>query len=111
MSDRAIYLALRRSLDAAFRGEAFEGPEIMGTWGVTFVTALREGYPKYRSLGNALWAIAVNVLDKFTHSYDCDELTEEVLLNPHAFLRTVILIARQRGLKTPGPSGLPPDLH
>ena len=111
MTDRGIYLALRRSLDAAFRGEAFEGPEVVGAWGVTFVTALREGYPKYRSLGDALWAIAGNVLDKFTHSYDCDELTEEVLLNPHAFLRTVILIARQRGLKTSGPTGLHRDLH
>jgi len=111
MSDRAIYLALRRSLDAAFRGEAFEGPEVVGTWGVAFVTALREGYPKYRLLRDALWDIADNILDKFTHCYDCDELTEEVLLNPHVFLRTVILIARQRGLETSGPSGLPPDLH
>jgi len=111
MSDRAIYLALRRSLDAAFRGEAFEGPDIVGAWGVAFVTALREGYPKYRPLRDALWGIAGNILDKFAHSYDCDELTEEMLLNPQAFLRTVILVARQRGLKTPGPSGLPPDLH
>jgi hypothetical protein len=111
MSDRVIYLALRKSLDAAFRGEAFEGPEIMGAWGLAFVTALREGYPKYRPLRDALWDIAGNILDKFALCYDVDELTDEVLLNPQAFLRTVILIARQRGLNTPGPTGLPPDLH
>ncbi|NTV59022.1 MAG: hypothetical protein HGA74_17315 [Deltaproteobacteria bacterium] len=55
--------------------------------------------------------IACNILDKFALRYDPDELTEEVLINPHAFLRTVILIARQRDLKTPGRSGLPLDLH
>jgi hypothetical protein len=111
MSDRVIYLALRKSLDAAFRGENFEGPEIVGAWGVAFVTALREGYPKYRPLRDALWDIAGNILDKFALCYDVDELTDEVLLNPQAFLRTVILIARQRGLKTSGPNGLPPNLH
>jgi hypothetical protein len=111
MNDRAIYLALRKSLDAAFRGEAFEGPEIVGDWGVAFVTALREGYPKYRPLSDTLWDIADNILDKFALSSSLDEMTDEVLLNPQAFLRTVILIARQRGLKTPGPTGLPPDLH
>ena len=111
MSDRAIYLTLRRSLDAAFRGEAFEGPEILGAWGVAFVTALREGYPKYRPLRDALWDIAGNILDRFAQGYDYDELTEEMLRNPQAFLRTVILVARQRGFKTPGPAGLPPDLH
>jgi hypothetical protein len=111
MTDRSIYLALRRSLDAAFRGEVFEGPDILGAWGVTFVTALKEGYPKYRTLRDALRDIACNILDKFALCYDPDELTEEVLLNPHVFLRTVILVARQRGVKTPGPSGLPPDLH
>ena len=111
MSDRAIYLALRKSLDAAFRGEAYEGPEIVGDWGVAFVTALKEGYPKYRPLRNDLRDIACKILEKFALSYDADDLTEEVLINPHAFLRTVILIARQRGVKTPGPTGLPPDLH
>lgn len=111
MSDRAIYLALRMSLDAAFRGEVFEGPEIVGAWGVAFVTALREGYPKYRLLRDTLWDIAGNILDKFALSNNVDEITDEILLNPQAFLRTVILIARQRGLKTPGPTGLPPDLH
>jgi hypothetical protein len=111
MSDRVIFVALRKSLDAAFRGEAFEGPEIMGNWGVAFVTALREAYPKYRPLKDALWGVAGNILDKFAFCSDFDELTDEVLLNPEAFLRTVILVARQRGLNTPGPSGLPPDLH
>ena len=111
MADRAIYLELRRSLDAAFRGETYEGPEIVGAWGVAFVTALREGYPKYRPLRDALRDIAGNMLDKFALRYDFDELTEEVLINPHAFLRTVILIARQRDLKFSGSSGLPPDLH
>jgi hypothetical protein len=111
MTDRVIYLALKRSLDAAFRGEAFEGPEAVGAWGVAFVTALREGYPKYRTLRDALWAIADKILDRFACCYDCDELTEEMLANPEAFLRTVILVARQRGLETPGPSGLPLDLH
>ena len=107
MSDRIIYLALRRSLDAAFRGEAFEGPESVGDWGVAFVAALREGYPKYRPLRDALWDIADDILEEFAHCYDCDEVTEEVLLNPNAFLRTVILVARQRGLN----SALPTDLH
>jgi hypothetical protein len=111
VTDSVIYLALKRSLDAAFRDEAFEGPEFVGAWGVAFVTSLREGYPKYRPLKDALWDIAGNILDKFAHCYEYDELTEEILLNPHAFLRTVILIARKRGLVTPGPSGLPPELH
>ena len=111
MSDRVIYRALRRSLDAAFRGEVFEGPVIVGAWGVAFVSALNEGYPKYRPLRDALRDIACDILEKFALSYDADEMTEEVLVNPHAFLRTVILIARQRGLNTPGPSGLPRDLH
>jgi hypothetical protein len=111
MTDRAIYLELRRSLDAAFRGETYEGPEIVGAWGSAFVTALGERYPKYRALKDALRDIACNILDKFALRYDPDELTEEVLINPHAFLRTVILIARQRDLKTPGRSGLPLDLH
>jgi hypothetical protein len=111
MNDKAIYLALRKSLDAAFRGENFEGPEIVGAWGVAFVTALIEGYPKYRPLKDTLWDIAGNILDKLALSYDVDEMTDEVLLNPQAFLRTVILVARQRGVKTPGPTGLPPDLH
>ena len=111
MTDRVIYLALKRSLDAAFREKTFEGPEFIGTWGVTFVTALKEGYPKYRPLRDTLWDIAGNILEKFALSYDVDEMTDEFLLNPQAFLRTVILIAGQRGVKTPGPSGLPPDLH
>jgi len=111
MSDRIIYLALRRSLDSAFCGEAFEGPENVGTWGVAFVTALKEGYPKYRPLRDALWDIAGNILEEFALSCDVDEMTDEVLLNPEAFLRTVILVALQRGVKTPGPSGLPSDLH
>lgn len=111
MSDKAIYLALRRSLDAAFRGEAFEGPELLGAWGLAFVTALGEGYPKYRALNDTLWEIASNILDRFALSFDEDQLTDEVLSNPQAFLRTVILIARQRGLNTPGPSVLRPDLH
>jgi hypothetical protein len=111
MTDRAIYLALRKSLEAAFCGEAFEGPEIVGAWGVAFVTALREGYPKYRPLRDDLQDIARNILDKFALRCDFDELTEEVLINPHAFLRTVILIARQRYLKTPESSGLPLDFH
>jgi hypothetical protein len=111
MTDMAIYLELRRSLDAAFRGDTYEGPEIVGAWGSAFVTALREAYPKYRPLKDALWGVAGNILDKFAFCSDFDELTDEVLLNPEAFLRTVILVARQRGLNTPGPSGLPPDLH
>jgi hypothetical protein len=111
MTERTIYRELTRSLEAAFRGETYEGPEIVGAWGVAFVTALREGYPKYRPLRDALRDIACNMLDKFALRYDFDELTEEVLINPHAFLRTVILIARQRDLKFSGSSGLPPDLH
>jgi hypothetical protein len=111
MTHRAICLALRRSLNAAFRGEAFEGPEILGSWGLDFVTALREGYPKYRPLRDALWDIAGNILDDLACRFDGDDMTAHVLRNPYAFLRTVILVARQRGLKTPGPSGLPPDLH
>jgi hypothetical protein len=111
MSDRIIYVALKRSLYAAFRGEAFEGPESVGDWGIAFITALNEGYPKYRPLRDDLRDIACNILEHFALSDDSDELTEKILINPQAFLRTVILIARQRGLKTPGPSGLPPDLH
>jgi hypothetical protein len=111
MTDRIIYLALRRSLDAAFRGEVYEGPNLLGAWGVAFVNALREGYPKYRTQTNVLWNIAGNILDTFSLCHETDELTEEVLLDPRAFLRTVILIARHRGVKIPGPSGLPPDLH
>jgi hypothetical protein len=111
VSDRAIYLALRASLDAAFRGETFEGPEIVGAWGVAFVTALREEYPKYRPLRDALRDIACKILEKFAHRCDFDDLIEEVLINPHAFLRTVILIARQSDLKTPESSGLPLDVH
>jgi hypothetical protein len=111
MRDRAIYLALRTSLDAAFRGEKFEGPEIVGAWGVAFVTALREKYPKYRPLRDALRDIACNVLEKFAYRYDFDDLIEEVLINPQAFLRTVILIARQSDLKTCESSGLPLDFH
>jgi hypothetical protein len=83
----------------------------VGDWGIAFVAALREGYPKYRLLRDALWKIAGNIIDKFALNRDLDDLTEEVLGNPDAFLRTVILIARQRGFETFGPSGLPPDLH
>jgi hypothetical protein len=111
MTERTIYGELTRSLEVAFRGETYEGPEVVAAWAVAFVSALDEEYPKYRPLRDALRDIANNILNRFALCCDGDELTEEVLINPHAFLRTVILIARQRGLKTPGPSGLPPNLH
>jgi hypothetical protein len=40
-----IRILLKGSLNAAFRGEAFEGPEIFHIWGKEFFAILENEYP------------------------------------------------------------------
>ena len=44
MEDMDICLLLKASLDAAFRGKSFSGPEKIRAWGEEVVSLLREGF-------------------------------------------------------------------
>ena len=111
MNVTEIRFLLKESLNAAFRGESFEGPEIFDTWGKEFVALLENDYPKYRHVHSIIWNIAGGLLDKMVHPCQCSELIENILYNPHAFLRTALIFMKQLDLKDPIGSSVPPRLH
>ena len=106
-----IRILLKESLNAAFRGEAFEGPEIFDTWGKEFIALLENNYPEYRHVHSIIWNVALGLLDKMVYPCQCTELIENILYNPHAFLRTVLVFIKQLDLRDPIGSSLPPHLH
>ena len=106
-----IRILLKGSLNAAFRSEAFEGPEIFHIWGKEFVAILENEYPKYRHVHHMIWNIAGALLDKMVHPCQCSELIENILYNPRAFLRTVLIFVKQLDLEDPIGSSVPPRLH
>ena len=96
-----IRILLKGSLNAAFRGEAFEGPEIFHIWGKEFVAILENEYPKYRHVHHMIGNIAGALLDNMVHPCQCSELIENILYNPRAFLRTVLILLSSLIWKTP----------
>jgi hypothetical protein len=106
-----IRIFLKESLNAAFRGETFEGSDIFRMWGKEFVAILENEYPKYRHVHRMIWNIAGSLLDRMVHPCQCSELIEEILYNPRAFLRTVLIIVKQLDLKNSVGPSVPPRLH
>lgn len=106
-----IRALLEDSLSAAFRGEPFEGPEMFGTWGKEFVALLENSYPRYRHVHSLIQNVAVSLVDEMVHPCQCSELIENILYNPHAFLRTVLIVVKQLDEKTPLANSLPLHLH
>jgi hypothetical protein len=106
-----IRMLLKESLNAAFRSEPFEGPEIFDAWGKEFVALLENSYPKYRHVHSLIWNVAGSLLDKMLHPCQCSELIENILYNPRAFLRTVLIVVKQLDLEDPIGSSVPPRIH
>jgi hypothetical protein len=106
-----VRILLKESLNAAFGGEAFEGPELFDSWGRKFVALLEKDYPKYRHVHPMIRNIAGSLLDKMLHPCQCSEVIEGVLYSPRAFLRTVLIIVKQLDSESSVGSSVPPHLH
>ena len=104
-------ILLKESLNAAFRGESFDGPEVFDTWGKEFVALLENDHSKYRHVHSIIWNVADSLLDRMVHPCQCSELIENILVNPHAFLKTVLIIVNQLDEKSHIGADVPPRLH
>ena len=98
MCDFPLCLELRESLDAAFRGEVYEGETAIGEWGLAVLYALQNPTQKGPRPHSLVWHIAHCNLLNITLNCPCEGLALPILRNPEAFLRTTLVLA------TPQPS-------
>jgi hypothetical protein len=102
---------LQESLDAAFCGEVFYGPEKIGDWGREIIGSLQEGLPGQEQVQEILWALARRILQDLMTDHNGHEMLAQILENPRAFLRTLFLKLYGR-LSEEGAAGWgPPRFH
>ena len=111
MKSKPLGLLLQDSLDAAFCGEVFCGPEKIADWGREIVGALREGLPGQERVQEILWGLARRILKDLMTDYNGPEMLAQILENPDAFLRSLLLKLYGR-LPEEGNAGWnPPRFH
>ena len=91
MKPKSLGLLLQDSLDAAFCGEVFCGPEKIANWGREIVGLLQEGLPGQERVQEILWGLAHRILQDLMTDYQGPEMLVQVLENPGAFLRSLLL--------------------
>lgn len=94
MCEFLLCLQLRESLDAAFRGGVYEGAEYIGAWGRAVMDAFQDSRCRYPR--TIIWQIAHDSLLSIMMKCPCDELAQNILSNPEAFVRTTLILARGR---------------
>jgi hypothetical protein len=99
MNELLLCLQLRESLDAASRGEVYEGIECIGDWGRAVVVAFENLHPKYRHPRHFVWHMAHNTLQNVMMNCSCEGLAQEILGNPESFLRSILILSSRRPSK------------
>jgi hypothetical protein len=111
MKSQSLGLLLQDSLDAAFYGEVFYGPEKIANWGREIVDSLREVLPGQERVQEILWGLARRILQDLMTEHNGPEMLAQILENPHAFLRTLFLKLYGRLSEEGGPGWGPPRFH
>jgi len=92
MCEEMLCMQLRRVLVAAFRQERIDQEDPFSTWVSAFMNALLEIFPvgshPYRLVGE----VAEGALQSLFVKCPCEGLTENILWNPKAFLKSVLLM-------------------
>jgi hypothetical protein len=84
-------LLLQDSLDAAFCGEVFCGPRKIADWGREIMGSLQEALRGQDRTQEILWSLARRVLKDLTMDHNGPEMLAQILENPGAFLRSLLL--------------------
>ena len=111
MNSIPLGLLLQESLDAAFCGEVFYGPGKIADWGREVVGFLQEGLRGQDRVQEILWSLARRVLTNLMTDYNGPEMLAQMLENPGAFFRSILLLY-YGGLPEETTSGWnPPRFH
>ena len=111
MNEINLCLLLMDSLDSAYRGETYRGPERLADWGHAVVRLMRRAFPDQKKPQEEVWDIARRVLWDLACAHSADELSRHFLLRPEAFFRSIVMLYVHDPL---GPNGLlhnPSTLH
>ena len=111
MNETHLCLLLMDSLDAAFRREAFSGPERLANWGHAVVKLMRRAFLDQKQPQEEVWDIARRVLWDLACARSGDDLSRHFLLRPEAFFRSIAMVYVHNPL---GPNDLlhdPSTLH
>jgi hypothetical protein len=92
MTSIPLGLLLQDSLDAAFCGEIFYGPEEIAQWGREIIGFLQEGLPGQNGVQENLWGLARRLIKDLMMDYRGPEMLAQVFENPGAFFRSVLLM-------------------
>ncbi len=92
-----LYLQLKKSLNAAFRGESLKGERAVEAWVHAFMEALNNLPPEERYPRGFIWHLANRLLDAAFCS-PRDGLMDQISCCPRAFLRSILLVAGRQSL-------------
>ena len=113
MKSQSLGLLLQDSLDAAFCGEAYYGPEKIANWGREIMDSLREGLPGQERVQEILWGLARRILQDLMTDHNGPEMLAQnpgksTRLSSNSFLKVIRPIAGG-GRRRLGPSPFPLD--
>jgi len=91
MKRKPLGMLLQESLDAAFCGEIFCGPEEIACWGQKVIDFLQKGLPGQERVQEILWGLARRIIQDRMQEDHGIELLVQILVNPDAFFRSLIL--------------------
>lgn len=111
MKKKPLGMLLQESLDAAFSGQVFFGPEEIAGWGRKVIDFLQEGLPGQERLQEILWGLARRIIQDRMQEDQSLEILIHILNNPDAFFRSLLLVYFGE-LPLATPTGWrPPRLH
>jgi len=111
MNEIDLCLLLMDSLDAAYRGQTYHGPERLADWGHSVVSLMRRAFPDQTKSQEEVWDIARRVLWDLAGAHGAGELSRHFLLRPEAFFRSIVMVYVHDPLGTNGLSQDPSKLH
>ena len=92
MKTKPLGMLLQESLDAAFCGEIFPGPENIARWGQEIAGFLQEGLRGQEQVQAILWSLARRILRDCLLEDNGADLSAHFLENPGAFLRALLIL-------------------
>jgi hypothetical protein len=92
MCEEMLCMQLRRVLVAAFRKENIGKEDPFSTWVSAFMDGLQEIFPAGSHPHRLVGEVADGALQSLFVRCPCEGLVENILWNPKAFLRSVLLM-------------------